>query len=1051
MEFIASFLGRNGFLPHGYCFTWTPALLWTMVTSDALIAAAYFSIPVAILSFVRKRREPSLWPVAWLFSAFIFACGISHVLDVWTIWQPDYGAQALSKMVTAGVSVVTAVALWPLLPKALRIPSSAQLHGVIASLEAEVNKRRSAEESLAEVQQTLAVTLASIGAGYIATDRAGRVTRMNAVAEQVMGSTQADAQGQSLWRVFQREDRPADFLDANPVDLVIERRLEPAVAHNFVAMAPGGQRTEIEAHVGLMQGDDASVRGVVLVFRDMSRLLQAEAESSRLAALVESSYDAIIGKTLDGTITSWNRAAESLFGYTADEALGRPVQMLIPPERIDEEMRILTELAHGARVQALDTVRLAKDGRRVEVSVTISPIRDARGRIVGASKIARDVSLQRRAEAALRDSEARLRFTLESEQIGDWDLDLATGVGSRSPWHDRCFGYEAYSGEWTTPVFLEHVHADDRAAVAESLRRAVDAAAKWRCEFRVVWPDGSLHWLSAHGTCLLQGGRAVRMLGIVTEVTQQKLAEATRLRAQRLEAENRQILEASRMKSLFLANMSHELRTPLNAVIGFADLLHSGAVPADAPRHRLFLGHIASSGRHLLQLINDVLDLSKVESGKFEFQPEAVTLSALVNEVGDVLQADMLRKQIELTVDVDPAVEALHIDPARLRQVLYNYLSNAIKFSHPGGRVAVRATPEGPAHFRLEVEDGGIGIAEADLPRLFIEFQQLDAGAAKQHQGTGLGLALTRQLVQTQGGSVGVRSRPGVGSVFHLVLARVHQPGVPPPALQPPPLSGGPRLLVIEDESASDGGPRLAALLDLGLGGAGFRVDVASNSERARQLAGQQRYDAITLDLRPPGEPGLEVLAGLRAETADGRHAVPVRGVTMPGGDERNAVFSIADVLSKPLRSDEVLAAMQGLRGAGGAPPRVMVVDDDPLARELMAATLATVGIDAVLLAGGRQALDEIDRHRPDAVVLDLMMPGFDGFATLEALRSLPRWRDTPVYIWTSMLLTDDEYASLGRSARAVLAKGGGGVGTLVGALRRWRALELATPLQEAP
>jgi len=938
------------------------------------------------------------------------------------------------------------VALWPLMPKALRIPSLGQLRSVIATLEAEAHKRRTAEDILADIQQTLAVTLASIGAGYIATDRDGRVTRMNEVAERVLGWKQSEAVGESLWRVFVREGRPEEFLKANPVDLVIEGRLQANVAHHFVALSRDGQVTEIEAHAGLTRGEDGGVRGLVLVFRDMTPEMRAEAESKRLAALVDSSYDAIIGKALDGTITSWNGAAQALFGYTADEAIGQSVRMLIPPDHIDEEMRILTELAHGERVQALDTVRLTKDGRLVEVSVTISPIRDAHGRIIGASKIARDVSLQRRAEAALRDSEARLRFTLESEQIGDWDLDLRTGVTSRSPRHDRCFGYRFYPGEWTTATLLEHVLVDDREAVAQTLQQAIDGAAEWRSEFRVIWPDGSLHWLTAHGTCLRHQGRAVRMLGIVTEVTQQKLAEATRLKAQRLEAENRQIQEANRLKSQFLANMSHELRTPLNAVIGFADLLHSGAVPAGTPRHQVFLGHIASSGRHLLQLINDVLDLSKVESGKFEFLPEPVRLSKVVHEVGDVLHADLLRKQIDFQVDIDPGVEALQLDPARLRQVLYNYVSNAIKFTSVGGQVAVRALAQGPVHVRVEVQDTGIGIADADLPRLFVEFQQLDAGASKQHQGTGLGLALTRRLVQAQGGDVGVRSIPGVGSVFHLVLPRVHEPGLPPPPL--PGAAGQPvrRLLAIEQANQASGdsgagkpaGARLAAWLDLGLGGTGFSVDVAGSSEQARRLVGQRRYDAITLDLRPSGEPGLEVLAGLRAHVG-GQSAGPVRGMSMPGSAERAAAFSIADVLAKPLRSDEVLAAMRGLRAASGGPARVLVIDDDPLARELMGTALAVIGIEAVGLGDARQALGELDSLRPDAIVLDLMMPGFDGFATLEALRGLPRWRDTPVYIWTSMLLTDEEYAVLGRSALAVLGKGGGSFTALIEALRRWR------------
>ncbi|MDO9316469.1 MAG: ATP-binding protein [Burkholderiaceae bacterium] len=255
---------------------------------------------------------------------------------------------------------------------------------------------------------------------------------------------------------------------------------------------------------------------------------------------------------------------------------------------------------------------------------------------------------------------------------------------------------------------------------------------------------------------------------------QRRLADTARQQALQLEAENRQIQEATRLKSQFLANMSHELRTPLAAVIGFSDLLLTGQVPPDSPKHRLFLGHIGTSGRHLLRLVNDVLDLSKVESGKFEFFPEPFDLADLVKGINDVLATEFQLKQLRVATDIESTLGALVLDPLRLRQVLYNYLSNAIKFTPAGGLITVRAHALGARHFRLEVEDTGVGIAVPDMARLFTAYQQLDAGSTKRHQGTGLGLALTRRLVMAQGGSVGVRSTPGRGSVFHLVLNQIH-------------------------------------------------------------------------------------------------------------------------------------------------------------------------------------------------------------------------------------------------------------------------------------
>ncbi len=243
-----------------------------------------------------------------------------------------------------------------------------------------------------------------------------------------------------------------------------------------------------------------------------------------------------------------------------------------------------------------------------------------------------------------------------------------------------------------------------------------------------------------------------------------------------LDAEKRSAETANRMKSEFLANMSHELRTPLNAIIGFAKLMAHGKVGPVSAQHQEYLGDILKSSSHLLQLINDVLDLAKVEAGKLELRPEPIVLSRIVREVRDILRTIAAAKQINVAVEIDPSCEALHLDPAKLKQVLYNYLSNALKFTSASGRVAVRARAEDSTRIRLEVEDSGIGIRAEHIPSLFTEFHQLDSGLSKLYQGTGLGLALTKRIVEAQGGEVGVNSVLGEGSVFFAILPRMHVP-----------------------------------------------------------------------------------------------------------------------------------------------------------------------------------------------------------------------------------------------------------------------------------
>lgn len=376
---------------------------------------------------------------------------------------------------------------------------------------------------------------------------------------------------------------------------------------------------------------------------------------ARLAAIVESSPDAIVGSSLDGTVTSWNTGAERMYGYTPEEALGCPMSLIIPPDRRHERPVLLGQPERRQSVRYGETVRLNRNGGRIPVLVAISPVKNAAGQTLGVSEIAHDISSLKRMEDQLRG------------------------------------------------------------------------------------------------------------------------------RNRQLEEQNRLVREADRAKSQFLANMSHELRTPLNSIIGFAELLYDGKLGAVSDPHKEYLGDILQSSQQLLHLVNDVLDLAKVETGKIEFLPEPVALERLFHEVAWALQAVALKKNIRIEMDVAPGIGRVVMDAARFKQVLYNYLSNALKFTPEGGRVALRGRLEPPDHFRLEVEDTGIGIPAGDVGRLFVEFRQLENGAAKRYEGSGLGLALTKRIVEAQGGHVGVRSTPGQGSTFYAVLPRVYQenPGAP--------------------------------------------------------------------------------------------------------------------------------------------------------------------------------------------------------------------------------------------------------------------------------
>jgi PAS domain S-box-containing protein len=347
-----------------------------------------------------------------------------------------------------------------------------------------------------------------------------------------------------------------------------------------------------------------------------------------------------------------------------------------------------------------------------------------------------------------------------------WISDFENYIYRLNPAWEQVLGFSGR--ELCGKQWVEFVHPEDQpqalaAAAGFALGKPVH-----RLELRFLTKDGSCRWLLFNGTPSLSHGL---VFAAASDITERKLLEE-QLRSQNLalEEQNRALQEANRMKSEFLANMSHELRSPLNGIIGFTELLHDGKLGALAEGMRDYLGRILKSSRHLLQLINGVLDLSKVEAGRLELYPEPVELAGLIGEVLSVQSALAAQKKIRISAEIDPRAHRAVTDASRFKQILHNYLSNALKFTGEGGRVTVRLQKEGADDFRLEVSDTGIGIAPQDLSRLFTEFQQLDSSASKRYQGTGLGLALTKRIVEAQGGRVGVRSIPGEGSAFFAVL-----------------------------------------------------------------------------------------------------------------------------------------------------------------------------------------------------------------------------------------------------------------------------------------
>jgi PAS domain S-box-containing protein len=392
-------------------------------------------------------------------------------------------------------------------------------------------------------------------------------------------------------------------------------------------------------------------------------------------------------------------------------------------------------------------------------------------------RLIEEADQRQRAEDALRSSEARMRAVLNAAIDSIITVDSAGNVVELNPAAEAMFGYPRQSIIGRTLACFIFPYSDrlPRGLQQHIASHASTAIGK-RIEITAINVQGvefPIELTVAH----ILSGRPPLFTAYIRDLREQKAREEIHRRSEELEKQNQYVLEATRLKSEFLANMSHELRTPLNAIIGFSEMVHDGKIGAVSADQKECLGEVLASSHHLLELIDDILDLSKVEAGKMVFAPETLQLSTIIRDISGALKPLLDKKQLDLQFELDASLTEVFIDLRSFRQVLYNYLSNAVKFTPPNGRIWVRSRLEPPGHFCIEVEDTGIGICSEDVGKLFQTFEQLDSSATKEHKGTGLGLALTKRLVEAQGGRVGVRSASGQGSVFYAVLPRVAQTG----------------------------------------------------------------------------------------------------------------------------------------------------------------------------------------------------------------------------------------------------------------------------------
>jgi PAS domain S-box-containing protein len=504
--------------------------------------------------------------------------------------------------------------------------------------------------------------------------------------------------------------------------------------------------------------------------RDRSADDQDADYASVLTSILDASTEySIVATQLDGTFLLWNEGARRIYGYDGPEVMGQNIRILHRPEdvasgKVDEIFA--TALKRG-RWEGV-SIRVRKGGQVLPTRVVATVRRDRHGRPIGYLSISKDISEEIRLNQRLEESEAYNRGLIESTIDGL----LMTNLEGRIT--DVNKEMEILSGtsreELLGRSFRELVTTPS--AIDEAIRRVLLDGRVKDLELKLRRPNGELVDISYNATIPREGKE--RLAGIITSIRDvagsKRLREQLEMRNRELEIQNERVQEANRMKSEFLASMSNELRTPLNSIIGFSDFLLTSGDDRLAPDQREYLTDILNSGNHLLSLINDVLDLAKVESGKLDLHPVVFSLTDAIEEVCSSLRPQLQEHDLGLRTHVAPEIDRVILDVVRFKQILYNLLSNAVKFTAKGGRVEVIVAPAGGNGFLVSVTDTGIGIPAKDLSRIFREFEQLDTGTARRYSGTGLGLPVTQKLVDLMGGTIAVESEVGIGSTFTVRL-----------------------------------------------------------------------------------------------------------------------------------------------------------------------------------------------------------------------------------------------------------------------------------------
>src|SRR5436309_847732 len=777
-------------------------------------------------------------------------------------------------------------------------------------------------------------------------------------------------------------------------------------------------------------------------------------------AIFNSANFSSIATDAKGVIQIFNVGAERMLGYTAAEVVNK-----ITPADISDSQEIIararalsidvgTEITPGFEALVFKASRgiediyeltyIRKDKSRFPAVVSVTALRAADDKIIGFLLIGTDNTARKQIEDERMKLDQRLRDQhYYTRSLVESSIDALMTTDPRGIMTDVNKQMEALTGctrdELIGAPFKNYF--TDPARAEAGIKRVLTEGRVTNYELTARARNGTLTVVSYNATTFHDRDRVLKgVFAAARDVTELKLFE------QRLQQKNAELEEASRMKSEFLANMSHELRTPLNAIIGFSEVLGDGLIGNLSDQQKKFIGDIFSSGKHLLSLINDILDLSKVEAGKMMLDLESVQISSLFANSLSIIKEKAHARHIDLTLDAPKELGSIRADARKVKQIVYNLLSNAVKFSLDGGQVTLRATRvpraqvgqlPGPGIGRgfpladnefqefleISVTDDGIGVSPGGLEALFKPFSQIDSGLSRKYQGTGLGLAMIKLLAELHGGTLAVESEEGEGSRFTVWLplrAEEEIEAAKGVVLGPTvdALAGDRYAMIVEADMKS------ADLIRVHLEAEGFKVVHAVTAEDALVLAERNTLSLITLAIMLPQMDGWELLTRFKQIRAL-KH-VPIVIVSIVADRNKGFALGAAAVMQKPISRQELYDSLVDLGlvpVAHGGSLQVLIVDDDPRAVELIALHVADLASKVLRAYGGADAIEMARRELPDLIVLDLLMPEVNGFDVVAALHENPGTATIPILIVTSKSITAQDRDDLNGFVSTMMVK----------------------------